>query len=629
MPFPKDNPAPRPATRSIARGAKPAPRRLALILGTFLCATLFALSVSAQVPRGVFSLAAAGATARDSVLANPDLTGVVIRQDWSELEPTEGNFDWAFLDSEVARAADAGKEILLRINTQANKPDWVTTAVHDAGGTFFTLDDGVGTMIPVFWDPTYLAKKKAMIMAVGERFSNNPNLRVVGASFANATSEDWNIPNTPDDIDQWLRLGYTAEKMLDAGQQIIDTTMAAFPNQNVAMAIGGDGNLNPTPTYLAENAIANARTTWPGRFIAQINSLSTFNPVAPGPDGSVWNLLWNSRPDVAAQMLDNVYGDYTYRVNNGVPDDFGTILTASVDAGISYEVNYIEIYQTDVINLPGVITYAHDLLVSPTPSPTPVELGNLSTRLSVGTSDNVLIGGFIITGTDPKLVVVRALGPSLSVHGVTGVLANPSLELHDSTGITIATNDNWMDLSLADQMVLTDNSLAPADSAESAIVRTLNPAGYTAIVHGVNETTGVALVEVYDLDGGTIGSRFANISTRGFVQTGDNVMIGGMIVLGDSAATVIVRAIGPSLTLPGALQDPYLELHDQNGATIASNDNWRSDQEEEIIASGLAPSSDAESAIVAAIEPGPYTAIVRGVNDTTGVALVEFYQLAP
>ena len=329
-------------------------------------------------------------------------------------------------------------------------------------------------------------------------------------------------------------------------------------------------------------------------------------------------------------MLDNVYGDYTYRVNNGVADDFGKILTASVDAGISYDVNYIEIYQTDVINLPAVITYAHDLLVpAPSPSPTPAELGNLSTRVSVGTSDNVLIGGFIISGTDPKLVVLRALGPSLSVHGVTGVLANPSLELHDSTGITIAANDNWMDLSAADQMVLTENNLAPADSAESAIVMTLNPAEYTAVVRGVNETTGVALVEAYDLDGGTTDSRFANISTRGFVQTGDNVLIGGIFILGDSAALVIIRAIGPSLAVPNGLQDPNLELYDQNGTTIASNDNWRSDQEGEIIASGLAPSSDAESAIVAAIKPGPYTAIVRGVNDTTGVALVEFYQLAP
>ena len=422
VPFPEDNPASLPTTHSIVNGPYISvrsqrrlssgglglPIRMAPVLGAVLCTALFALSVSAQVPRGVFSLAGAGATARDSVLANSDLTGVVVRQDWSALEPTEGHFDWTFLDSETARATVAGKKIILRINTQAHKPDWVTTAVQNAGGTFFIFDDnGVETTIPVFWDPTYLAKKEAMIMAVGERFANSPNVKVVSASFANATSEDWNIPHTPDDIVNWLAVGYSAEKMLDAGQRIIDTTITAFPNQLVTMAIGGDGNLNSTPTYLADNTIANARATWPDRFIAQVNSLSTFNPVAPGPDGSVWNLLWNSRPDVAAQMLDNVYGDYTYRVNDCVPGDFGEILTASVDAGVSYEVNYIEIYQTDVINLPGVIAHAHDLLVPPTPTPTPtpipsVGLANISTRLVVGTGGDVAIGGFIVTGTNRK-----------------------------------------------------------------------------------------------------------------------------------------------------------------------------------------------------------------------------------
>ena len=155
---------------------------------------------------------------------------------------------------------------------------------------------------------------------------------------------------------------------------------------------------------------------------------------------------------------------------------------------------------------------------------------------------------------------------------------------------------------------------------------TLEPGAYTAILRGVNNTTGLALVEVYDLDL-TVDSKLANISTRGFVQTGDNVMIGGLIVLGDSPTKTIVRAIGPSLPLAGALQDPTLELHDGDGATIASNDNWKSDQEDEINATNLAPQNDAESAIVLTVNPGAYTAIVRGVNDATGVALVEAYQL--
>jgi hypothetical protein len=162
----------------------------------------------------------------------------------------------------------------------------------------------------------------------------------------------------------WFAVGYTTDKMLNAGKDIIDATMAAFPNQSVTLAIGGNGhtgatgNLDPTADYVAENAIATARATWPGRLIAQINSLSTFNPPAPGEDGSIWNLLWNSRPDVAAQMLYWCFNDPTYRVNGGVSGDPATVLTECVDAAVSYELKYVEIYQKDVINLPSVISYA-------------------------------------------------------------------------------------------------------------------------------------------------------------------------------------------------------------------------------------------------------------------------------
>jgi hypothetical protein len=253
-----------------------------------------------------------------------------------------------------------------------------------------------------------------------------------------------------------------------------------------------------------------------------------------------------------------------------------------------------------------------------------VQFGNISARLSVGTANNVLIGGFIVTGTQPKEVVIRAIGPSLSGFGVSGVLANPTLELHDSTGAVISTNDDWGDS--ANKQAIIDSGLAPASNLESAILMTLNPGAYTAIVSGVNATTGVALVEVYDLDL-TVDSKLANISARGFVQTGDNVMIGGLIVLGTQPANTIIRAIGPSLPLAGALADPTLELHDGNGATIASNDNWKDTQEAAIQATGLAPTNDAESAIVDTLAPGPYTAIVQGTNNTTGVAMIEAYQL--
>jgi hypothetical protein len=254
------------------------------------------------------------------------------------------------------------------------------------------------------------------------------------------------------------------------------------------------------------------------------------------------------------------------------------------------------------------------------------QLLNISTRMQVLTGDNVLIGGFILTGSDAKKVIVRGIGPSLTSFGVPGALQDPFLELHDINGAIIATNDNWRD---TQESEIEATGLAPTDNRESAIVMTLaSDSNYTAILRGTNDTTGVGLVEVYDLDQ-TANSKLANISTRGFVDTGDNVMIGGFIS-GNGVAKVIVRAIGPSLTsfgVPGALQDPTLELHDGTGAIIATNDNWRDTQESEIEATGLAPTDDRESAIVATITPGNYTAIVRGNNDTTGVALVEVYNI--
>jgi hypothetical protein len=256
-------------------------------------------------------------------------------------------------------------------------------------------------------------------------------------------------------------------------------------------------------------------------------------------------------------------------------------------------------------------------------------LGNISTRLRVETADNVLIGGFIISGTQPKKVIVRAVGPSLTGFGVAGALENPILELHDSSQ-TIASNDDWMDAPNRQEII--DSGLAPTHNLESAVLITL-PAGnaaYTAIMRGVNQGTGVGSIEAYDLDR-TVDSKLANIATRGFVQTGDNVMIGGFIVVGNTPKRVIVRAIGPSLTVvPNRLANPALELRDGNGALLESNDNWvDAPDRQEIIGTALAPSNDLESAILATLPANNsgYTAIVSGVNGTTGVALVEVYSL--
>ena len=260
----------------------------------------------------------------------------------------------------------------------------------------------------------------------------------------------------------------------------------------------------------------------------------------------------------------------------------------------------------------------------------PRDLLNISTRLQVLTGDKVLIGGFIITGTDPKKVIVRGIGPSLSGVGVT--LQDPVLELHQGNS-TIATNDDWKE----HQAEVEATMIAPTNDLESAIVATLTPGAYTAVLSGKNNGSGVGVVEVYDLDQAA-NSKLANISTRGFVDVGSNVMIGGLIVSGGAGggnARVIVRALGPSLAplgVPGALPDPNLELHDASGATIASNDNWKmrpdgSSQQGEIEATAVMPGNDLESALVQTLAPGSYTVIVRGTNNTNGVAVVEAYTL--
>jgi sugar lactone lactonase YvrE len=252
---------------------------------------------------------------------------------------------------------------------------------------------------------------------------------------------------------------------------------------------------------------------------------------------------------------------------------------------------------------------------------------NISTRALVQTGNQVLIGGFIISGTGPKKLVMRALGPTLSSFGVPGALQNPTLELRNAAGALISFNDNWGDAPNKQQII--DAHLAPPNAAEPAILATLNPGNYTAIVRGANNTTGVAIVEGYDIEPGS-SSQLQNISTRGLVQTGAKVMIAGVIVGGSGSQKMIVRALGPTLSnfgVANALANPTLELRDINGNLIQSNDNWRSTQQAEIIATGLQPSYDAESAIVATLAPSNYTMIVRGVNNTTGVALVEVYRL--
>ena len=265
-----------------------------------------------------------------------------------------------------------------------------------------------------------------------------------------------------------------------------------------------------------------------------------------------------------------------------------------------------------------------------TPGSGPSHLVNISTRMNVGTGSNVLIGGFIVKGTQSKTLILRAIGPSLSASGVTGVLDDPFLEVHDSGGNIIASNDDWHNSAQASQ--IQQSGLAPSDSLEAAILITLAPGNYTAVVSGYGNSGGNGLVEVYEMDSNA--TRLVNISTRGRVGTANEPMIGGLIAQGGSKK-IIIRALGPSLgtgvnAITGALADPVLELRDGSGNLIAVNDDWgTSSQVSEIIASTIPPVNPQESAIVATLTGGSYTAIVRGVDGASGVALVEVFDLDP
>jgi hypothetical protein len=349
-------------------------------------------------------------------------------------------------------------------------------------------------------------------------------------------------------------------------------------------------------------------------------------------------------PDIRRVLLHEL----GHALGLGHPDTAGQHVAAVMNSVVSNQ----EVLADDDI-AGGQFLYGAPLLsppptptATPPPSPTPTatpnpsptaappsgstaHLANISTRIRVGVSDNVLIGGCIIRGNQSKTLVVRALGPSLGAAGVQNALQDPVLELHDGSGTIIASNDDWDTSPQA--ATISSSGLAPSSRVESAVMVTVAPGNYTAVVSGYGNGEGIGLVEAYELDSNS--TRMLNISTRGMVGVGENAMIGGWIVQGAVPKRVIIRAIGPSLgggsnPIAGALADPILELRDGAGNLMASNDNWgESAQAADIVATTLAPSHPRESAILATLTAGSYTAILRGVNDTTGIALVEVYDL--
>jgi uncharacterized protein YkwD len=350
----------------------------------------------------------------------------------------------------------------------------------------------------------------------------------------------------------------------------------------------------------------------------------------------------NSTPFITGVVYNDANGNGFYDPGEGVGgvrvdvagSNFFAISTASggysvpVPGNGSYNVTFSGGGQTTTertVTVTNSLNAKSDFLAGAAPNPT--ALANVSTRLPVGTGDSALIAGIILTGTQDKKVIIRAIAPSL---GIPGQLANPTLQLF-SGQTSLGFNDDWMNSTPADKQAILDSGIPPTNNLEAAIVRTLpaNSAGYTAVVRGANNTTGIAVVEVYDLDR-SVDSKLANISTRGFVQTGDNALFAGTIVVGAAPQKVVVRAIGPSLNLVGKMLDPILELRNANGTVIRANDNWRiGGQETEIMQSGVAPTNDFESALIEVLPANgaSYSAIVRGAGNTTGIAVVEVYAL--
>jgi hypothetical protein len=373
-----------------------------------------------------------------------------------------------------------------------------------------------------------------------------------------------------------------------------------------------------------------------GRGVAYVRSFQNFNLLsssAPDPDVQSLRIV-DTQTGADSRVVQFQPGFYVTTLDWS-PDgtqlvfDIGQQLPGPLGPQQQVNPQTVEIYAVNVdgsglrrLRGPGSGTPAWSRNTAPQQ---PVTFGNISTRMRVGSGDSAMIGGFIIAGSESKKVIIRGMGPLLGTLGVQGALTDPFLELHDGTGAIVATNDNWQQAPNTNEI---PSGFAPADPRESVIVTTLAPGSYTAVVRGAHGETGVGIFEAYDLTQSAT-SKLANISTRGFVETGDGAMIGGLIMSGGSTK-VIVRAIGPSLQNIGirnALQDPTLELINGNGSSVASNDNWQQAPNTNEIPNGFSPSDPRESVIVTTLSAGSYTAIVRGKNDTVGIAVVEAYNL--
>ncbi len=309
-------------------------------------------------PQGIFALTKSGRPISDKLLSNPSITGIVVRNKWRDLVPVEGQYNWDYLDTQFARIGETTKQISLVVAYGGlSFPDWLMRKnidfFHFTNTNTFSPAFKQKMKIPLFWDAEALNYKKQLISQIGARYSDYPGFTMVSAQCANALTGDWNIPKKKQDIQRWRKHGYSSEKLINACKEIIDATMQAFPKQIVKMAIGHvSGKLGDKPAYVATEIINYANSQYPGRFIAQRNSLSANTP---DPRHSkklyAWKLIWNNRPAVAAQMLWNAANTRSCRLNGKrKPCDSATMLQQAIDTGLAYQVNHLEIYAIDLLS---------------------------------------------------------------------------------------------------------------------------------------------------------------------------------------------------------------------------------------------------------------------------------------
>lgn len=472
---------------------------------------------------------------------------------------------------------------------------------HDGGGV--VSNDGAGLS----------ATSGSMVVATGQGnlvAAGGGNLIAAGGGNAPAEHAIADAPADPDSA--------TSGFFLIGGETNLDRLTITGDVELDGGVLSGSG-------YIFGNVTNNGAYISPGHSAGAISVIGNF---AQGANGTLVVEDGGAYPDqydhLGVSGSATLGGTLDIRTINGYVPDKADTFSPLAFASSSGSFNTVSSNASVTVNPTGLLASADPSVAGPaTGQPL-----NISTRLRVLTGDNVLIGGFIVTGApgSTKAVLLRGKGPSLADSGLSGVLPDPLLELHKPDG-SIVTNDNWQD---APNTARIPDGFAPTNPRESLIIADLAPGSYTVIEKGAHGETGIGLTEIYDIDGNKAVA-LGNISTRGFADTDDNVMIAGFIVGGTEPASILVRATGPSLARPpanltGVLEDPILELHDSNGSII-TNDNWRETQEAEIIASTVAPADDKEPAILATLAPGSYTAIVRGKDNSTGIAVVEAYRV--